>query len=438
MPSVPSVQRRFASAPRTSKLVLYAVLCMAGIAVMSTPVLAQKGPAAETPAPTPAPVDPDAISFAEGLQPIIERLSTNEDLDGAELFTLAGAQFLRGIELALQTRHRVGATEGFDFLPVLRLDLPPNPSPEPFSGAVIETIFFDLDTQMDVARATLARLDEDEAFTATIDLSSLWMDANADGIRQEAEQLLSIGAMAIGGRRALQALNDQPGALVIDFDFSDAAWLTAYTHMLSGTSDMVLAFAPATIIDQILGGGARLDAISNSDDPGFTGDDARWVDLITALIRVLEQQPDAELTQSARLHLLSMVGENRTFWQRVGAETDQAREWIPNDTQRSGLGIEFPSGTGSSWLAVLDDLEALLEGELLAPHWRLGWSESATHGVNLRTMLDTPQSFDVLGIVQGSGILYALEEGPVINSDSWDSFETLVGRQRGFFPFLLN
>ena len=264
------------------------------------------------------------------------------------------------------------------------------------------------------------------------------MDVNADGIRQEAEQLLSIGAIAIGGGRALEALNDQPGALVIDFDFADAAWLTAYSHMLSGTSDMVLAFAPATIIDQMLDGGARLDAISNSDDPGFTGDDARWVDLITALIRVLEQQPDAELTQSARLHLLSMVGENRTFWQRVGAETDQAREWIPNDTQRSGLGIEFPSGTGPAWLAVLDDLEALLEGELLAPHWRLGWSESATHGVNLRTMLDTPQSFDVLGIVQGSGVLYALEEGPVINSDSWDSFETLVGRQRGFFPFLLN
>jgi hypothetical protein len=263
------------------------------------------------------------------------------------------------------------------------------------------------------------------------------MDANTDGVRQDAEQLLAIGAVAIGGRGALAGVNDSPGALVIDFDQSDAAWLAAYTHMLSSTSDMVLAFAPAAIIDEVMGAGAQLDALSRRSNPGFTGNDARWADLAATVIRVLEQQPDADRTQSARLHMLAMVDENRSFWQRVGAETDQTREWIPNDAQNSGLGIDFPGGTGPAWLAVLDDLEALLEGELLAPHWRLG-TRGGSHGINIRTMLDEPQSYDLLGIIQGAGILYAVEEGTLISDANWRSFQTLVGRGRGFFPFLLN
>lgn len=290
---------------------------------------------------------------------------------------------------------------------------------------------------MEAARATLDQIDDNVQFTATIDVSSIWMDANIDGVRQETEQLLSLGAVAIGGRRAVAALEEMPGALVIDFDQSDAAWLAAYTHMLSSTSDMVLAFAPAAIIDEVMGAGAQLDALSRRNNPGFTGNDARWADLAATVIRVLEQQPDADRTQSARMHMLAMVDENRSFWQRVGAETDQTREWIPNDAQNSGLGIDFPVGTGPAWLTVLDDLEALLEGELLAPHWRLG-TRGGSHGINIRTMLDEPQSYDLLGIIQGAGILYAVEEGTLISDANWRSFQTLVGRGRGFFPFLLN
>ncbi|MBO6676255.1 MAG: hypothetical protein JJ908_15730 [Rhizobiales bacterium] len=438
MPSPLPAQRRSVPAPAACALAL-GVMLFAG----NGAALAQKGPSTQSPAPaespteTPVLVDENAISFAEGLQPMIERLHAQEDLSDADRFTLAGAQFLRGVELALQTRYRLGVTDGLDLLPVLRLELPTNPAPEPFSGAFIETIFADLDSQMVAARETLGRIDDGAEFTATIDLSSVWMDANADGVRQDAEQLLAIGAVAIGGRGALAGVNDSPGALVIDFDQSDAAWLAAYTHLLSTTSDMVLAFAPAATIDEVLGAGAQLDAWSRRNNPGFTGDDALWVDLAATVIRVLEQQPDAERTQSARLHMLAMVEENRTFWQRVGAETDQTREWIPNDGQTSGLGIDFPGGTGPAWLAVLDDLEALLEGELLAPHWRLG-TRGGTHGINIRTMLDAPQSYNLLGIIQGAGILYAVEEGTLISDANWRSFETLVGRGRGFFPFLLN
>lgn len=439
MPSPTSAQCT-APAPRVATLALGAALLVGGLLVIgNNQALAQKGPSTQTQSPveTLAPVDENAISFAEGLQPMIDRLSADNELSDADRFTLAGAQFLRGIELALQTRYRFGATEEIEFLPVLRLSLQSNPSPEPFSGAVIETIFADLQTQMDATRETLAPLDDAQEFTATIDLSSVWMDANNDGERQNVEHVLTLGAVAIGGRAAQAALNDLPGALMIDFDLADAAWLTAYTHLLSGTSDMVLALAPGDVIDEALGSGAELDALRASPRPGFTGQDTRWADLIAALIWVLEQPPDADHTQSARTHLLSMVAQNRTFWQRVGDESDTGREWIPSDTQASGLGIDFPAGTGPAWLAILDDLEAMLEGELLAPHWRLG-AMNSSHGINIRTMLDDPRSYDLLGIIQGAGILYAVEEGSVISDANWQRFQTLVGRQAGFFPFLLN
>jgi malate dehydrogenase len=157
MPSSLPAQRRSVSAPAAFALALGTVL-LAG----HGEALAQKGPSTQTPAPTeiPVPVDENALSFAEGLQPMIERLSIDENLSDADRFTLAGAQFLRGVELALQTRYTVGATEGLDLLPVLRLELPANPAPEPFSGAVIETIFADLETQMEAARATLDQIDD--------------------------------------------------------------------------------------------------------------------------------------------------------------------------------------------------------------------------------------------------------------------------------------
>jgi hypothetical protein len=124
MPSAPPAQRTAGAASAAFALALGAALLVTG-----GTAFAQKGPS--EPAPTPqdvpgdetAPVDSDAMSFAEGLQPMIDRLAATDTLSDADRFTLAGAQFLRGIELALQTRYRVGATRGIDMLPVLRLEL---------------------------------------------------------------------------------------------------------------------------------------------------------------------------------------------------------------------------------------------------------------------------------------------------------------------------
>lgn len=414
-------------------MVLAMVLAAVLFAASAGSAFAQKGPSSQTSAA----IDPDAISFNEGLQPMIDRLSAQGSTTEEEVFTLAGAQFLRGVENALQTRYRYGATQGMLGLALMQLGLPANPEPEPFSGAVLETLFSDVDAQMDAARETLGSLGIVTTFTVPVDVSSIWFDIDADGTRSDAESLPAVMAGLFGGRRAGEALEAFGSAPVVDFDQSDAAWLTAYTHVLSATANLVLALQPADIIDEVFAEGAALDARFAGERNRMLGGETRAIDTIVAWILVLEQVPLAENTSAAREHMLALVAENRVFWDAVATETDQRREWIPSPTQTSALPITFPGEIGPAWLAVLDDLEALLEGRLLAPHWRLGGA-GATHGINIATFLEEPQSTDILGLIQGRGVLFAVEEGPVISDDNWQAFRTLVGRGGSFFPFLLN
>jgi hypothetical protein len=62
-----------------------------------------------------------------------------------------------------------------------------------------------------------------------------------------------------------------------------------------------------------------------------------------------------------------MIEENRRFWSLVAMETDNTGEWVPNDTQTSGLGLMMPPGTGDRWQAVLADAEKALKGEASDP-----------------------------------------------------------------------
>ena len=423
---------------RSVSLVLGLCLAVAGTALSGTAAWAQKGPSTNDAGEREAvEFDQSALRFDAGLQATVDTLTAQDGLEPDESFVLAAAHFLRGIEIAFQSRYRHGVTNSITAIAVMRLGLPPNPQPEPFTGAVIETLFLDLETHMDAARDVLATIDDDASFSVPLDLASLWLDVNADGTAQPGENLLQLTGAVFGGRQARGALEQMAGQLIVDFDQSDAAWLNAYTHLISGTGDLVLALQPADIIDAVFADGAELDALHQGRLEGWMADGPRTVDTVLSWILVLEQTPDADHTRSARENMLAMIASNRIFWERVGAETDNGREWIPAPQQSSALPVAFPGEVGPQWLAILDDLEALLEGEVLAPHWRLGGMDGS-HGINIRTFLENPQSMDLLGLIHGRGVLFAVEEGPIISTANWQAFQSLVGRQGGFFPFLLN
>jgi hypothetical protein len=225
-------------------------------------------------------------------------------------------------------------------------------------------------------------------------------------------------------------------APVIRFDAADAAWLLAYTHLLSGVSQSILAYDPTDAITRVTGADTAMQALRESRPEAYDFDASfgQAVDIAAIVIAALNQPPDKARAGLARDHFLSMVADNRRFWALVASETDNDREWLPNDKQKSALGIELPSGTGATWLAVLDDAEALLKGARLAPYWRL----DGTAGVNVGRMFTDPRPVDVAGWIQGEGALPYLEKGSVVTGASWQAFGGMVSGDAMLFTLFLN
>jgi len=137
---------------------------------------------------------------------------------------------------------------------------------------------------------------------------------------------------------------------------------------------------------------------------------------------------------SAQTHLLAMVADNRRFWADVALETDNDKEWIPKDDQKSSLGIELPPGTGPMWLGVLSDFEALLNGDKLIPFWRI----DGPAGVNIARMFTNPRAIDVASWIQGEGAVPYLETGDLISPQNLSQFDAMMSGNTMLFTLYLN
>ncbi len=351
--------------------------------------------------------------------------------NATQQFALGGVRFLRAIEKTLQTRWLLGINAARTELPVLRLPVPPNPNPQPFTPEAIEALFSDLVGDLTAAREPLLAIGDDDAVGLAIAISDLWFDVNMNGARDENEGLTEIAGLTLTGRPA--ALPEGP---VIRFDTADAAWLAAYTHFLSAFAELVLAFEPTEQIARVSAASEAMDGLAaitpyrNALDMQF----GQQIDRVAMIYFALRQQPDAAHTQAAHGHLLEMIRQNRAFWRRVAAETDNAGEWVPNDAQTQALGLNVPEGTGARWQAVLNDAEALLNGTKLIPHWRL----RAGAGINMKKLFMEPVPIDLAEWIHGIGLLPFAEEGERISPDSWFDFERMMRGDAMLFVVFLN
>ncbi|MGA0540457.1 hypothetical protein [Neotabrizicola sp. VNH66] len=391
----------------------------AALALMPLPLLAD-----------PAPLSAEIA--AQGLSATEARLAALTDPAPPDLFALAGLRFLTGIEAALQLRWQTGARSDWSELPVLRLPIPENPAPRPFSGADLEALLTGLAVDMTAAQVALNQLGPRD-FVLEIAVDDLWFDINANAARDPGESLAEVAGLALGGRGMTGADVASP---VIRFDTADAAWLSAYTHFLSAFAELALAYDPAPAVDGVMASSAAMYDLWGETPPSNAWDFmfGRQVDRVAMVLNALAQQPDPERTRSAHAHLLAMVEENRRFWALVEAETDNEREWIPNDRQISGLGIAMPPGLGERWQAVLADAEKMLKGELLIPHWRYG----AEAGIDLRLLFENPPRVDLVGVVQGAALLPYARKGLLASPLSWNEFSRLVQGDAMLFAVLLN
>jgi hypothetical protein len=367
-----------------------------------------------------------------GIAPTEARLAALASPTNEDLFALAGLRFLGGVEAALQLRWQTGVRADWSELPILRLPIPENPAARPFVPADFTTLLTGLDADMDSARATLTEL-ADKPFALEIRIADLWFDINMNGTRDEGEDVASVAGLTLGGARMIAVPVPDP---VIRFDTADAAWLTAYTHFLSGFVSTALAYEPEPAIRRVMDSSAAIYALWGDTPPPNALDMmfGRQVDRIAMVLFALSKTPDKTLALDAHGHFLSMIKENRRFWGLVEVEEDNDREWVPNGRQVSGLGLNVPPGTGERWQAVLADAEAVLKGEALIPHWRFG----AEAGINLMKAFENPPAVDLVTWIQGEGLLPYAEKGRRISPAAWNDFERLVSGDAILFAVFLN
>ena len=384
---------------------------------------------------TSALADTNTLVAENGLEGAVEQLGAQADKTPSDQFALGALQFLRGIEKTLQVRWEYNATIDDLDLPVLRLPVPPNPNAKPFRADLITGLFTGLLTDMDASRAALAKIPEGADVALELNLANLWFDINMNGKRDLGEGVIEVGANTLMGEINFGEMDGIP-PMDVRFDTADVAWLTAYTHMVSAAGEMVVAFDPTEAIETVMNANAKMIEL-RGDAPmefGFDMQFGGWVDQFAMAYGALNKQPDATHTRAAYDHLQSMIAENKVFWAAVAQETDNDREWIPNDKQTAALGFELAPGTGAAWQAVLADAEALLNGDLLIEYWRI----SPAGGVNVKKLFMDPPVVDIVTWVQGSGLLPYLERGPVISGDSMRQFEELTGGNPFLISFMLN
>lgn len=379
--------------------------------------------------------EPSALSkeLAEkGLKATEERLAALPSPNPPDLFALAGIRFLSGVEAALQLRWQTGLQADWSEIPILRLPIPQNPAARAFTGEDLDTLLQGIDADMGAAREALAQLG-DQQFQLEIAMNDLWFDINMNGSRDAGEDVGEVAGLTLGAGRMRSIDIIEP---VVRFDTADAAWLNAYTHLLSAFTDVAMAYDPASAVDRVAAANAKI-AEFHGTTPFNTAFDMMFgaqADRVAIILYALASKPDQERAASAHQHLLQVIAENRRFWSLVAIETDNDKEWIPNDKQVSGLGINMPPGMAEHWQAVLADAEAILTGKLLVPHWRFG----AEAGIDVSLMFKDPPQLDLVSMVQGEGFLPYVRKGPQANAQSWREFERLVLGDSVLFAIFLN
>ena len=291
----------------------------------------------------------------------------------------------------------------------------------PATPEKIAAAFAKLRVSLRQANATLAGIGP-EPFAVQVNISKARIDLDGDGRASSEEKVLdTLRRMGVVQRTA-----GAGNSLIIRFDSADAKWLEGYTHLVGGVLDILLAYEWKPIWNQI--------AHHLFRNPVPRPPLARWVnpsgdlfrdiaDLIAALHDMRLELREPEAWRRAQGEFLKVVHCSRECWRRVRAETDDDHEWLPSPSQSGPLGARISRNQIDGWMAVLDELEKILEGEKLLPHWRM----RPGVGIHVPKLIESPPSLDLVLWIQGSAFVDYLGEGEVSDRGTWRNLTAPFG-----------
>lgn len=251
-----------------------------------------------------------------------------------------------------------------------------------------------------------------------------------------------IGFLPISPRRFLDGADEPQTSdaekMVVVFDKADVTWFRGYCHIVLALSETLVACDWKEWFDR----SAHL-IFPKVDGPyPFLAWNTGSVAMGMAEVNVFLDLPaviakaDAPVTQPQRLkrahqHLLAVLTLSRQMWNEVQAETDNDAEWIPGPNQTSAMGASVSKEMVATWLKMLDELEAILKGELLLPFWR----GDEPRGFNLKRVFDESKRISVVDWLQGVAAAPFLEDGPIAEGTIWRNLFEVFGDD--FFGYAL-
>ena len=410
-------------------------------------ILLFAAPAADPPPFEASPVAPllYAGDFAAAEAALAARLAGDPGDDDAR-FALGAARALAGVERFGQFLYATGTARRW--APVRLLGVAPpefSPTPRPVTYEQWRNARVRLLADLAAVDAVLAEIDGPAELR--LDLSALSFDLNGDdpGGRVAAIDLLPggrpSGSRKVNGRDVPFPAPFSSVRRPVRFDHADVAWLRGYCDLISAVLETSLAYDAS-------GWWRHCAHLVFADPEGVppylrTAVPGRWSagevsDWVASVHHVSFPVRDADRLRKARRHLLAAVGHSRTMWDRIEAETDDDREWVPNPRQSSVTGLTVTAEQIVGFRAFLDQAEMLLNGKALAPFWRDFPVGEPTRGVNLKRVFEEPARFDLVEWIQGPGAEPFLEEGPISPTARWRDVRRRLGRNWLLFGVWVN
>ena len=367
--------------------------------------------------------------LAAGEAKLAARLDANAGDDEARL-GLGAVRFVAAVQRFAETEYHYGFTPirrdlpiGADLNP-----LPPNPKPDPLSyedqRAILQALLDDF-AKVD---ATLASLGDSDA-SLTLDLYAIRLNvtgANAPEARP------TLGALIAGfgaPRGAPPPAN--PDRLEAVFDRADALWLRGYLHAISAGLEFALAYDWRESFDRyafLFYSGATPSTGAPVPPPAarrpmvMPGEES-VLDVVGFIHSIHWRCVEPERMRKAREHFKTVVALNRAIWPIALARKDDRTHWIPAPGQKSLAlpSLELTPEKLKAWQGAVDEFDALLDGDKLAPFWRYDL------GIDFRAFFEKPSDFDLVYWLTGPGAWPYLRAGPTMTAQEWNAMQAAFG-----------
>jgi len=371
-------------------------------------------------------------------------LVTGTPSDAEAQFALGGVMLVRAVERFGRSLYRHGMQAPRDPTlgpPLFTLPLPFNPSPEPLSYEALRVILAKLVQDLDAAETELARVG-DRPVKLTVDIARIRLDLDGNGVAGESEKLSSMVTSLAWAARRRGGAPAGAESFPVGFDLADVYWLRGYANLMATSAEFLLAHDFRATFDATFHllfprAGLQFSRLLKEPEPERPGQFPR-VDLdpifdFIAFIHLLHWDV-VEPQRMASIHgrLKSVIALNRKTWDAVRAETDNDNEWLPGPNQKGVLDLPVTEDMITSWLAALDELEAVLDGRLLAPHPRF------KRGINVKRVFTEPRPFDLILWITGHGVLPYLEDGPLLEGRAWNNAQRVFRGQIFSYAFWFN